>query len=98
MGNILQDWGVDTKKSLLKRAHNALTDDGVIVVLEYFIDNERNKNTLSMTMSLNMNLEKLAGYGYTFEDFEEWVREAGFTKEIKYIPLHYPSTAAILYK
>lgn len=97
-GNILQDWGFDVKISLLKRAYNALPDNGVLIVMEYFIDNERKQNTESITMSLNMGLEKVAGYSFTPHELEGWVKDAGFTKEIKYIPLRYPATAAIIHK
>ena len=57
MGHILHDWNLDQKKTLLKKAYNALPDGGVLLVFESLIDDERRKNAFGLLMSLNMLIE-----------------------------------------
>ena len=45
MGHILHDWGLDTKKMLLKKAYNALPAGGSLIVYEALIDDDRREKT-----------------------------------------------------
>jgi hypothetical protein len=97
MGNILHDWGHDNKLKLMKAAFKALPENGAFVVIESIIDDERKKNAFGLMMSLNMLIETQEGYDFTFNDFKELAREAGF-RRFELMPLAGPTSAAIAYK
>lgn len=97
MCNVLHDWSVDHKKILIKKAYDALPDNGTLVVVENIIDNERSKNAFGLMMSLNMLIETDEGFDYSLSDFEIWAYEAGF-KNIRIMPLTGPASAIIASK
>jgi hypothetical protein len=78
MGHILHDWDLDTKRMLLKKAYDALSAGGVLIVYEALIDDERRHNTMGLLMSLNMLIETPGGFDYTGADCQGWMRDAGF--------------------
>jgi SAM-dependent methyltransferase len=80
MGHILHDWGLEEKKALLEKAHRALPEDGVLIVYEALIDDERRENAFGLLMSLNMLIETPGGFDYTGADCSLWMREAGFAE------------------
>ncbi len=97
MGNILHDWGTDTKRMLVAKAHAALPEGGAFVVIENLIDDARRENAAGLLMSLNMLIETPAGYDYTFAQFDVWAREAGFRRTEK-TALTGAASAAIAWK
>lgn len=97
MGNILHDWGLHDKKMLMKKAFHALPEGGALIVVENVIDNERNENAFGLMMSLNMLIETLEGFDFTFSDFEGWAREIGFSK-VEAMALSGPASAVVAYK
>lgn len=78
MGHILHDWDIETKRMLLKKAHEALPAGGSLIVYEALIDDDRRRNTFGLLMSLNMLIETPGGFDYTGADCCRWMREAGF--------------------
>ena len=64
---------------------------------ENIIDDDRKKNVFGMMMSLNMLIETGDGFDYTFNDFEKWAKQVGFSST-SLMPLTGPSSAAIAYK
>jgi hypothetical protein len=78
MGHILHDWDLDTKKMLIKKAHDALPPGGSFLVFEAIIDDERRTNAFGLLMSLNMLIETRGGFDYSGADCAGWMREAGF--------------------
>jgi cyclopropane fatty-acyl-phospholipid synthase-like methyltransferase len=97
MGNILHDWGTETKRMLVKKAYDALPAGGAFVTIEAIIDNERRQNAFGLLMSLNMLIETRDGYDYTAAQFDGWCREAGF-RATEVMPLVGPFSAGIAYK
>jgi precorrin-6B methylase 2 len=97
MGNILHGLGTNDKKVLVRKAYDALTDGGSLIVIEDIIDDERRKNAFGLLMSLNMLIESPAGYNFTFSDFDGWARGAGFRKT-SIFPLTGMTSAAIAIK
>ncbi len=79
MGHILHDWNLDEKKTLIRKAYEALPDGGALVVYESIIDDDRSENAFGLLMSLNMLIETPGGFDYTAADCMDWMREAGFT-------------------
>lgn len=80
MGHILHDWGLEDKRRLVQKAHDALPKGGALIVYEALIDDERRKNAFGLLMSLNMLIETPAGFDYTGADAQGWMREAGFQR------------------
>jgi hypothetical protein len=78
MGHILHDWNLDDKKMLIRKAYEALTAGGALVVYESIIDDDRSKNSFGLLMSLNMLIETPGGFDYTGADCRGWMKEAGF--------------------
>ena len=97
MGNILHDWDENKKMELMRKAYDALPENGVFITIENIIDEDRRKNIFGMLMSLNMLIETGKGFDYTFSDFQGWANKAGFRKT-ELITLAGPSSAAVAYK
>lgn len=97
MGNILHDWGSEEKLMLIKKAYDALPEGGAFIVIENIIDDERNMNAFGLMMSLNMAIETDQGFDFTASDFNQWAKEAGFSRT-SVMPLTGPSSAVIAFK
>jgi hypothetical protein len=78
MGHILHDWNLEVKRMLVRKAYEALPDNGAYIVYESIIDNDRSSNAFGLLMSLNMLVETADGFDYTGADCEQWMKEAGF--------------------
>jgi len=78
MGHILHDWDLEEKRSLLRKAYDALPAGGALIVYEALIDDGRRENATGLLMSLNMLIETPGGFDYTGEDCQRWMLEAGF--------------------
>lgn len=78
MGHILHDWDLPTKRLLIGKAYDALSDGGALVVYESIIDDERSSNAFGLLMSLNMLIETPGGFDYTGADCAGWMEQAGF--------------------
>jgi hypothetical protein len=78
MGHILHDWGLETKRMLVRKAYEALPNGGAYIVYESIIDDDRSENSFGLLMSLNMLVETADGFDYTGADCSGWMREAGF--------------------
>ena len=78
MGHILHDWGLDDKMMLIRKAYDALPENGALIVYEAIIDDDRARNAFGLMMSLNMLIETPAGFDYTGADCMGWMREVGF--------------------
>jgi O-methyltransferase. len=97
MGMILHDWNLEKKRTLIRKAYDALPDGGAFVVIEALIDDARRDNAFGLLMSLNMLIEFGDAFDYSGSDFASWCREAGF-RHFEIIPLTGPSSAAVAYK
>jgi hypothetical protein len=97
MGNILHGMTEEVKKETIKKVYDALPANGVFIVIENLIDNERRQNTFGLLMSLNMLIENGDAFDYTMNDFDGWAKQAGFNRT-EIIPLTGPTSAAVAYK
>ena len=80
MGMILHDWNLEIKRTLLKKAYDALSKGGALIVYEHLIDDDRRSNTAGLLMSLIMLLETQGGFDYTGADCCGWMRDEGFSE------------------
>jgi len=97
MGNILHDWGINDKRTLMKKAYEALPSGGALVVIENIIDDNRSENSFGLMMSLNMLIETPEGYDFSAADFDDLAKETGYSKT-SIISLVGPSSAVIAIK
>jgi hypothetical protein len=77
-GRILHNWDLATKKSLLRKAYDALPAGGTLVVYERLIDDDRRTNAPALLASLNMLIMTAGGFDFTAADCRAWMTEAGF--------------------
>lgn len=86
MGHILHDWSLETKQMLIRKAYEALPEDGAYIVYESIIDDDRSTNAFGLLMSLNMLIETSDGFDYTGRDCSAWMKEAGFrTTQVEHL-------------
>jgi hypothetical protein len=78
MGRVLHNWDLATKKMLLGKAYDALPPDGVLLVYERLIDDDRRTNSAALLASLHMLIMTGGGFDFTSIDCIGWMREAGF--------------------
>lgn len=97
MGNILHDWNLEGKKTLIAKAYAALPAGGAFIAIENVIDDARRENAFGLLMSLNMLIEFGDAFDYTGADFRGWCREAGFTR-FESLALAGPTSAVVAYK
>ena len=80
MGHILHDWNLEEKMMLLRKAYDALSPHGAVIIHEALIDDSRKKNTIGLLMSLNMLIETHGGFDFTGADCRRWMKEVGFKR------------------
>lgn len=97
MGMILHNWNLEKKKYLIQAAYNALPDNGVFIVTEMMIDDERRECCAGFLQSLNMLLEFGEAFDFTVRELKNWCMEAGF-KRFEIINLDGPFSAVLAYK
>jgi SAM-dependent methyltransferase len=80
MGHILHDWNLDEKMMLLRKAYDALPENGALIIHEALIDDARKQNAFGLLMSLNMLIETHGGFDFTGADCRKWMKEVGFKR------------------
>lgn len=78
LGHVLHDWGMDDRREILSKVHDAVNPGGAVVVYGTMIDEERSEATLPLLMSLNMLIETPDGSDYTPGQCIEWLHRTGF--------------------
>jgi len=78
MGHILHDWNLDEKRTLIRKAYEAIPEGGAFIAYDCIIDDDRRKNAFGLMMSLNMLIETPGGFDYTGADCVGWMKDAGF--------------------
>lgn len=85
MGNVLHGLGLEMKKTLMRKAYNALSSDGVFIVIETIFGNDRT-SVEGLIFSVNVQMESEEGFDYSEGEFISWVKEVGF-KKVEFMPL-----------
>jgi hypothetical protein len=94
MGHVLHDWNLDEKKTLIRKAYEALPEGGAFIAYDAIIDDDRRSNAFGLLMSLNMLIETVGGFDYTGADCMGWMREAGF-RQTRVEPLIGPDSMVV---
>jgi ubiquinone/menaquinone biosynthesis C-methylase UbiE len=99
MSIILHDWSLQVKKMLLEKGYRALPDNGVLIVIDSLIDDDRRTHTYGLCMSVNMLIELGVdgGYDHTGADLRTLCQQVGFAR-IEIRPLTTTHSMCIAYK
>ncbi|WP_328304448.1 acetylserotonin O-methyltransferase (plasmid) [Streptomyces sp. NBC_00435] len=76
LGHVLHDWALEERRTLLKRAFEAVRPGGALVIYDQMLD-EEDPNLFSVLGSLNVALVT-PGSEYTVAECRELVAEVGF--------------------
>jgi len=82
MGGILHDWELSERKMLMKKVHSSLNSNGIFIVAESIIADDRSgmKALNGILGSLNMLIETTGGANFSLLEFKQWAEEIGFSK------------------
>ena len=78
LGHICRTEGADGAQRLIARAFDALRPEGRLILADYFTDIERKFNPHAVLMGTTMMASTLKGFTFTYRQFSEWIRAAGF--------------------
>jgi SAM-dependent methyltransferase len=78
MGHVLHNWDLPQKQQLVQKSYDALAHDGVLLIYDAMIDEDRKENTFGLLMSLNMLLVTSGGSLYTASECQRWLENVGF--------------------
>jgi len=79
LGYILHDWDTERGTELLKKIHAALKPGGAVFLAEGLFNEDKTGPAALGFMDLNM-LVATTGRERTGAEYEQWLREAGFTR------------------
>lgn len=91
---ILHDWTPEKDRQILRKCFDALPSNGVIIVSELMMDDDKTGPPPAALMSLNMLIET-EGRNYTWAEYTAWLKEAGF-RDIQRIPIASPGANGLL--
>jgi Mn-dependent DtxR family transcriptional regulator len=94
MGHILHDWSLEKKRTLIRKAYEALPFGGALIIYDPIIDDDRRRKSFGLLMSLNMLIETREGFDFTGADCTGWLVDAGFA-ETRVEPLAGPDSMVI---
>ncbi len=94
---ILHDYSEEKGIDLLKKIYNSLADDGVVVISEWLLNDEKTGPAASALMGLNMIIETYGGKNYSYAEIVDMLKQAGF-KNAEKRPLAGPAEIVIGYK
>jgi hypothetical protein len=74
----LSDWPDDVCQSLIKKCYQALPKNGLIILMEKYLNEDKTGPYLTAMMNLVMLLE-MQGRHRCYSEYTEWLIDAGFT-------------------
>jgi predicted O-methyltransferase YrrM len=78
LSNIIHCEGKRENVALIKRVYNALNSGGKIIIQDFMLGSDKTSPTFPALFSLNMLLFTENGRSYSFQEIENWLKEAGF--------------------
>jgi hypothetical protein len=95
ISHILHGEGPETCGAIVAKAARALTDDGMLFIQEFILDNSRISPLHPALFSLNMLIGTPAGRAYTQEELSGMMRRAGL-KDVRRVAVELPNGGGIL--
>ena len=78
LSNIIHCEGERENIALIKRVYNALNSGGKIIIQDFMLDGNKTSPAFPALFSLNMLLFTENGRSYSFQEIENWLKEADF--------------------
>jgi 3-hydroxy-5-methyl-1-naphthoate 3-O-methyltransferase len=98
LSHVIHIFDRDKNIILLKKIHDSLpSENGMIIISEWLLNNEKTGPVASALMGLTMIIENRGGRSYSYSEISEMLTEAGF-KNIEKRPLIEPAEIVIGYK
>ncbi|MCL4215812.1 MAG: methyltransferase domain-containing protein [Candidatus Hydrogenedentes bacterium] len=97
VSNIIHSYGSDENRALMRKCAEALSPGGVLVVKDFFPDDERSGPPFALLFALHMFLHTEQGGTYTLSEVASWTREVGL-EDGELIPVAVNSGAWIAHK
>jgi 2-polyprenyl-3-methyl-5-hydroxy-6-metoxy-1,4-benzoquinol methylase len=99
LANILHDNTEEACKRLLRQSHGALVEGGLIVVSEFFLDEDGASPPGGAIFSVLMMLENHGAAEYPAEQIKTWLLEAGFRDPVVHrLPEPSPMVVMVAHK
>ncbi len=80
LSHILHDWGRERCLRILRRACEALPDDGVVLAEEFLLSEEKTGPLLAAFQGLHVFYNNIEARQYTGTEIQEMMAEAGFAR------------------
>ncbi len=96
-GQIFHSNSKDQNTFLLKKVFDKLEENGIVIITEFLLDEDKAGPIFPALFTLNMLKQTKEGRAYTFSEIESWLKDVGF-KNIEKQHLIGPHTAIIAYK
>lgn len=88
---------VEENKFLLNKVHNKMEENGLIIISEFLLNENKTGPLFSVLFNLNMLKQTENGRAYRFSEIKSWLEDAGF-KGVEKKPLIGPHTVITAYK
>ncbi|MCX4486292.1 acetylserotonin O-methyltransferase [Streptomyces anulatus] len=79
-GHVLHNWGVDERRTLLRKAHDAIRPGGAVIIYDPMVSNSAPPLYATLA-ALSMLVWSAGGGEYPVSDCHAWLEEAGFRPE-----------------
>jgi hypothetical protein len=98
LSHVIHVFDRDKNIILLKKIHDSLpNENGMIIISEWLLNDEKTGPIPSALMGLTMLIENSGGRSYSYSEISDMLREVGF-KNIQKRPLIEPAEIVIGYK
>jgi SAM-dependent methyltransferase len=77
---ILHDYSEEKGIALLKKIYKCLANDGVVLISEWLLNDEKTGPAASALMGLNMIIETYGGKNYSYAEIVDMLKQAGFKR------------------
>jgi predicted O-methyltransferase YrrM len=99
LANILHDNTEEACRQLLVKSHDALADEGMVIVVEFYLNEDGAGPPVSAVFSLLMMLENQGAAEYPAEEIKKWLVDAGFVEPVAHrLPEPSPMVAIVARK
>lgn len=95
LSSILHDWDEHTDRQLLAKCYQALDPGGLILISEFFLNEERTGPPDAAIMGLTMLVETPGGKNYATGEYRTWLADAGFV-HVGLFPIETPGSNGVL--
>lgn len=96
-GQIFHSNSIDQNKFLLKKVYKKIEKDGIVIITEFLLNEDKTSPLFPALFSLNMLKQTKGGRAYTFSEIKSWLKDIDF-KNIEKHHLVGPHTAIVAYK